>query len=136
MSAKTGFLRTHFKAILLGVVALIIAGAFTVPSVDAVINGRHKPVHFFRNISSDEKHQITVTRRVALPANDVMDPAVIATFTLKDHATGKELETQEVKLAKESALQEPLVLWNGSSVEVKKFDALEDRTLSFRRSPL
>lgn len=114
-------------------VVLIIAGAFTVPSVDAVMNGRHKPVQLYRSISSDEKYQITVTRRVALPANDVMDPAVVATFTLKEHATGKELETQEVRIGKESALQEPLFLWSNSSVEVKHFDTLQERTLSFKR---
>ncbi|WAC21691.1 hypothetical protein OVA24_09865 [Luteolibacter sp. SL250] len=129
----SGFLRTHLKAILLGVVALIIAGAFTVPSVDAIMNGRHKPVQLFRSISSDERHQITVTRRVALPANDVMDPTVIATFTLKDHVTGKDLETQEVKIVKESALQEPLFLWSNSSVVVKQFDTLQERALSFKR---
>ncbi|RYD26273.1 MAG: hypothetical protein EOP87_23010, partial [Verrucomicrobiaceae bacterium] len=66
MSAKPCFLRTHLKAILFGVVALIIAGAFTVPTVDAVLKGRHKPVQLFRSISSDEKYQLTVTRRVAL----------------------------------------------------------------------
>jgi hypothetical protein len=126
-----GFLRTHLKAILLGLVVIIIAGAFTVPSVDAIMKGRHKPVQVFRSISSNEKYQIAVSRRVALPANNVMDPAVIATFTLKEHTTGKELETQEVRIEKESALLDPLFLWSSSGVEVKQFDSLQERILRF-----
>jgi len=132
MSAKTGFLRSHLTAILWGLFVLIIIGAIAVPSGDAFLKGRHKPVQLFRSISSDGNYQITVTSRVAMPANEVTDPAVIATFTLKETATGKELETQEVKLEEESALQDPLVLWGTAGIQVKQFDKLQERTLSFR----
>lgn len=134
MPRRFHFLRTYSKLILWIVVVLFLGSLLLIPTIHTVIHGRQRPVQMFRNISSDGRFEITTSSRVALPANEVMDPAVIASITLREVATGKKLETQEARLEEESNLQDPLVIWSDRVIRVSQFDSLQpDRQMVFKR---
>ena len=111
----------------------LIGGLFLLPTADAVRNGKHHPKQVFRSISPDGRHELITSSQVALPANEVTDPAIIATLALRETTTGKELEAQKIELAQESDLDEPLVLWSAGEIRVSTFDRQDaGKVLKFR----
>jgi len=114
----------------------LIGGLFLLPTADAVRNGKHHPKQVFRSISPDGRHELITSRQVALPANEVTDPAIIATLALRETTTGQILESHKVELAQESDLDEPLVLWSAGEIRVSTYDKQDgSKTLTFRSSP-
>lgn len=134
MSSSPGFFRRHLTAILWILTLFIIACAFSVPSADMLRQGRHKPVQLYRTISSDGSQEVTTSSRVAMPVFSVTDPAMIVTFNLRDISSGKILASQEVKMEKESALGNPLVMWSEDGVRVSAFDAHQERSVTLQPS--
>jgi len=132
MIPKNSIFRRHSTALLWVLAVLVIVGALVVPSADVMRKGRHLPVQLHRTISSDGRYEVTTSSRVKLPAFSVMDPPSIATFTLRETSGGKTLASEEVEMAKESDLGNPLVMWNGGEVRVTAFDVDQQRSVTLR----
>lgn len=134
MSRPPGFLRRNLNWILAIIVLLILGSLALVPSADAWLKGRHKPVQVHRTISSDGTQEVITSSQVVLPASEVMDPAIIVTFSLRGIQGGKVLASQQVKLEEESDLDNPLVIWSGGEVRISAFDG-KDRGRSVVLKP-
>ena len=91
----------------------------------------------WRNVSTefspDGRLQLFISKRIAFPANEWIDPSVIIRAELCDVTNSRVIMSEQVVLVEDSDFSTPLIKWNSNEVRVIEFDRRNHQTVTLRQ---
>lgn len=117
-----------------GSLAAGIAFFWLYPTVIFAFEGKLKTEEIASARSPDGRFAISISKRAAIPVNELFDPAIVVTVRL---LAGDErvLASQSVKLMEDSDLRAPAIRWSTNRVELLNFDQRQPRQLELPLPP-
>jgi hypothetical protein len=117
---------------LLLVGALPVVAFIFLPTILVGLSGGFSPSLVLSKTSPDERANLIVTKRVIIPANEMVDPSVLVEVQLQD-TSGRVLDSASLELLEDSDLQEPHVEWTPEAAHVTGIDRRNERVLTLLR---
>jgi hypothetical protein len=120
--------------VIVGCVILAAAALlFVVPTVVIGLEGGFRWRYVSSEISPDGQLQVIVTKRMAFPASDWVDPAIVVRAELRDAAKRRVLASGMVRLTEDSDFTRPAIDWAADGARVRGFDQRMDQAVTLRR---
>ncbi len=107
---------------------VLLVAFWRYPTAALVIGGKTRSVLLVSAPSPDGRFRLAVTRRMAFPATELVDPAVVLTARLLDR-NGLVLNRRSARLSEDSDLRPPEIRWNAAEVRLVNFDRRHPRDL-------
>src|SRR5688572_448164 len=105
--------------IIIGCLALAaIALLFLIPTVMIGFEGGFRSRQMSSERSPDGKLEVIVTKRVAFPANEWIDPSVVVRAELRDVLTRRVIASERKTLVEDSDFGAPGIQWTFGEVRV------------------
>ena len=109
---------------------------FFIPTfIVALGNGFH-----WRSVSTefspDGHLQLFISKRIAFPANEWIDPSVIISAELCRVNNGRVITSERVSLVEDSDFSIPVVEWKSNEVRVIRFDRRNNQTITLKQSSM
>jgi hypothetical protein len=99
-----------------------------------VFNG--PSIFFFQKVyssqSPDGKFELTVSKKVALPANEFIDPAITVNISLKHIQKNYEINATQFGLYEISDLENPNIIWTSNGVHIENIDTHKQFSFDLR----
>ncbi len=110
---------------------LIIIIFIFVPSAVCLVEGNFKYTEVYSETSPDGISTLTLLKRTAFPANEIVDPSII----VKIQITGHTPSVIKERLSEDSDLiQEPKIEWNESIVTISELSTRKPIILKFKKN--
>ena len=135
--AKTPRTRRFIRYLLAGLVSLpllLIGGCYAIFSAVAYVEGGFTPRQVYFILAPDSRSAIVVTKRIAFPASEFVDPSIIVTVELRESGSNRVLGRQRLILDEDSDLREPSLEWTSQAVRIREIDSRHERILTFNRN--
>jgi hypothetical protein len=116
---------------LLGVTLLLL-----LPTLMIGFEGGFKPREMTCELSADGRLQVVVTKRVAFPANEWVDPSVVVVAELREVSSQRLLASERRKLFEDSDFLWPQIEWRLDEVCIKGFDRRDSQVVILRNGPV
>src|SRR5262245_55418665 len=105
--------------VIVGCLALAaIALLFVIPTLVVGFEGGFQWRDVTSEASPDGRFELIVTKRMAFPANEWVDPSVVVRAELRDAATPRVLASERRLLAEDSDFNTPAIQWRSNEVHV------------------
>ncbi len=98
------------------------------------MDGGFTPQQVYSLPSPDSSSQIVVTKRVAFPADEYVEPSMVVTMELRETLTGRVIGRKRVTIEEDSDLKKPVIHWTTDVIHVTGFDSRTERTFTFERN--
>lgn len=118
--------------IALGFVLMGITLFVLIPTVLIAREGGFKYREVLSERSTDGSLRVVVTKRVAFPAYDVIDPSVVIRAELDDLRTHQVLASSRAVLMEDSDFSPPAVRWYSGEVRLTGFDGMSNQMMRLR----
>ena len=117
---------------IIGCLAFVtIALLFVIPTLVVVFHGGFR----WQSVTSaapDGASELIVTKRIAFPANEWVDPSVIVRAELRDKVTRRVLASEQKRLVEDSDFNTPVIQWSSDEVRVISFDRRKDQSMTLK----
>ena len=110
--------------VLVGIALVVLA-----PTVLIAFEGGFESREVLSERSSDGSLRIVVTKRVAFPVYDWVDPSVVIRAELSDPGTDEIVASAHVDLMEDSDFAPAAVQWRSSEVWITRFDRRRNQIL-------
>lgn len=100
----------------------------------ALVEGGFTPKQVYAFTAPDGGSTLVVTKRVAFPASELVDPAIVVTIELRETHTNRVIGREQLTLVEDSDLQEPSVEWTQEVVRLKKIDSRYESNITVPRN--
>ncbi len=104
-----------------GILAVGIAAFLLYPTIVFVFEGKLKTEEVASARSPDGRFVLSITKRAAIPVNELFDPAIVVTARLVA-TDGRTVRQSSVQLAEDSDLETPTLNWLTNRVRIVGFD--------------
>ena len=111
--------------VLLGLVALFLL----LPTLIIALEGGFRSKAVLSVPSPDGRTRLIVTKTVAFPANEWVDPSILVRAQLQDTASRRVLASRSAKLFEDSDYSTPAIQWNSNQVLITRFNRTKDQTI-------
>ena len=108
---------------------------FVIPTAVIGFEDGFRSHHVSSVRSLDGTLELIVTKRVAFPANEWVDPSIVVRAELRDVATRRVIASERKTLVEDSDFSPPVIQWNSGEVRVAKFDQRKDQSLALKYQP-
>jgi hypothetical protein len=113
----------------------VIALLLLVPTLAIGFEGGFRRQQVSSETSPDGRLELIVTKRVAFPANEWVDPSVVVNAELREVTTRRVIASQQRILVEDSDFKTPVIQWGSDEVRVSAFDQRKGQTVTLKHRP-
>jgi len=114
--------------LLLTAVGLLLA----LPSIVYASEGKFRWCEQASELSPDGRFRVVVSKRVAFPAFDFIDPSIVVRGELRDNESRQVLASDQVVLMEDSDFSTPEIRWVSGESRVTRFDRRRKQTMTLK----
>ena len=113
---------------------LVIGCCYAVSSGVALAEGGFTPKQVYSFAAPDGHSILAVTKRIAFPANEFVDPSIVVTVEIREARTNRVIARERLTLEEDSDLREPTVEWTPDVVRLRGIDSRYARIITIPRN--